>query len=430
MNGFIIPEGMEFGAASAATQIEGGECGHNWNDWYHKGHIKDGSDPARANKHYEHWKEDCDLMAKMGLEIYRMGIEWARIEPAEGEFDKAVLSHYREEIHYLKKLGIKPLLTLHHFTNPMWFEEKGSFAKEENSKYYLRFVKKCLEFFGDIVSEYITINEPNVYATSSWFYGDWPPGEKSFLKTIKVMSIMSHCHIEAYKMIHSYRRNRGYHDTKVSFANHLRVFEPADKENLWHWICAKTMDWAFQGAVTLAMVTGYYRFPLLNCGKDKPGKYIDFIAINYYARSTVSGFKDGVKKGVPVNDLGWEIYARGIVECAKKQYDKWHLPIYITENGTCDNTDSFRSRYLYDHIKALCESGLPVKRYYHWCFCDNFEWIDGESSRFGLVYVDYETQRRTIKESGNFYSKMIADGGVDEETYRTYVKYQTYFTNS
>lgn len=423
---FCLKEGMELGAASAATQIEGGECGHNWNDWYRKGHIKDGSNPAVATEHYRLWKQDCDLMAQMGLQVYRCGIEWSRLEPEEGKYKKEAFMHYREEFIYLKQLGIKPLLTLHHFSNPMWFDEKGGFAREQNADLFLDFVRVCLKYFGDLVSEYITVNEPNVYATSSYFYGEFPPGRKSLRAAVKVMSVLAHCHIAAYRMIHSYRRKKGYTGTRVSFAHHVRVFEPKDSHNLRHVFNSKILDWSFQGAVSLAMYEGQFRLPLTNDFRHKPGKYADFIAINYYARSTVSGFGDGVKEDVPLNDLGWEIYPQGIVQCARTLYERLKLPIYITENGTCDNKDTFRSRYIYEHLKALCQSDLPVERFYHWCFCDNFEWLEGGSARFGIVHVDYDTQKRTIKESGHFYSGIIAAKGVDEALYRKYVENQSY----
>jgi beta-glucosidase len=128
-----------------------------------------------------------------------------------------------------------------------------------------------------------------------------------------------------------------------------------------------------------------------------------------------------------VDDLGWEIYPDGIAEACRKLHDITPLPIYITENGTCDNTDTFRSRYIYEHLKVLCGSGLPVQRYYHWCFCDNFEWLEGESARFGLVHIDYATQKRTVKESGRFYSEMIAQRGVSEALYDRYCR-QDYHT--
>ncbi|HHU71190.1 MAG TPA: family 1 glycosylhydrolase, partial [Clostridiales bacterium] len=99
---------------------------------------------------------------------------------------------------------------------------------------------------------------------------------------------------------------------------------------------------------------------------------------------------------------------------------------YITENGTCDNQDAFRSKYIYEHLKVIAESKLPISRYYHWCFCDNFEWVEGESSRFGLVHINYETQERTIKNSGDFYTGMIEENGVTEELYKEYVEAQQY----
>lgn len=424
--GFQLKEGMLLGAASAATQIEGGDTGHNWNDWYQKGKIKDGSDPARADDHYRRWKEDADLMAVMGIKIYRLGVEWSRLEPEEGVFDKEAVRHYRRELKYLKSLGIEPLLTIHHFTNPMWFEKKGAFSRMENSRYYLRLVRLCVRCFGDLVSEYITINEPNVYAVNSWFFGDWPPGKKSLTDTLNVMSVMAYCHIKAYETIHRMRARMGYSDTRVSFANHLRVFEPKNPYNPVHTFSAWAVDWLFQKAMTIAMCKGRFLPPMRNLGRVSKGEYCDFQALNYYARSTVSGLKDGVMEHAPVNDLGWEIYPQGIVDCAAWLYRVLPRPIYITENGTCDNQDTFRCRYLYDHLKALCDSDLPVERYYHWCFCDNFEWLEGQSARFGLVHVDYETQKRTVKKSGQFYCAMIAEGGVDDSLYEEYVAGQTY----
>lgn len=308
----------------------------------------------------------------------------------------------------------------------MWFEKKGGFTKSENNKYYLDLVALVVKSFGDLISEYITINEPNVYATQSFFYGDWPPGEKSMSQAMKVMTNMAVCHIKAYEMIHKMRESIGYKDTKVSFANHLRVFGPANPQNIYHKACAKLTHYFFQDAITKAMCLGQFKWPLKNTADLKTGEYCDFIAINYYTRSTVSNFGDGVKKGSYRNDLGWEIYPEGIVRCANDVYSILKRPIYITENGTCDNNDTFRCRYIYDHLKVLCESDLPVERYYHWCFCDNFEWIEGESARFGLVHVDYETQKRTIKKSGRFFSEVIQADGVTEEIYEKYVKSQEY----
>ena len=429
MDTFLLKDGMLIGTASAATQIEGGNLDHSWIDWYSKGHIADGATPARANDHFNRWQEDDALMQELGMQIARIGVEWARVEPQEGVFDEAVIAHYVREIDLLKAYGIKPLVTLHHFTNPMWFERRGAFEKKQNIPIFIRFVEKMVSAFGTRVNEYITINEPNVYATNGYFFGAWPPGEESLRKTIQVMSVLTAAHIEAYRRIHALQEGIGISNTRVSFANHVRVFVPENPKNLKHLMYAKLTEQFFQGSLSRAMGTGEFRFPLKNLNRVTKGLYCDFIAVNYYSRSTVSGLKDGVRKDAPVNDLGWEIYPQGIVECAQKLYAIHPLPIYITENGTCDNSDAFRCRYLYDHLKVLCESSLPVERYYHWCFCDNFEWAEGESARFGIVHIDYQTQKRTVKSSGYFLRDIIAAHGVNEQIYRHYVENQHYHTN-
>ena len=426
MNVFSLKDGMQVGAAGAATQIEGGEPDHSWLDWSRKGHIADGSSPARANDHYNRWREDAALMRDLNIQIYRLGVEWARIEPQEGVFDEDAIAHYVSEIELLKSYGIEALVTLHHFTNPMWFEKKGAFEKKENIAFFIRFAEKIVSAFGPLVREYITVNEPNVYAVNGYFFGIWPPGGKSMLKTVRVMSVLAAAHIEAYKVIHNLRKQLGFDDTKVSFANHVRVFAPEDPNNASHRFFAKLNERFFQGALSKAMYTGVFPFPVSNVRHAKRGRYCDFIALNYYTRSTVSGLRDGVREGAPVNDLGWEIYPQGIVECAEKLYRISPLPVYITENGTCDNNDDFRSLYIYEHLKALCESELPVSRYYHWCFCDNFEWAEGESARFGIVHVDYETQRREIKKSGLFLRDLIIAHGVDEKIFDEYIKTEQY----
>ncbi len=430
MNTFQLKDGMLLGTASAATQIEGGDLDHSWMDWFRKGHIADGASPARANDHFNRWREDDTLMRDMGMQIARIGVEWARVEPQDNVFDEAAIAHYVAEVDLLLSYGIKPLVTLHHFTNPMWFENVGAFEKTGNIHYFSRFVEKMVTAFGPRVTEYITINEPNVYATSGYFFGSWPPGERSMGRALHVMSVLAAAHIETYRLIHALQADMGVTGTRVSYANHLRVFAPRNPWNPLHRLFAWATERFFQGALSKAMGIGRFTFPIRNLCGAKRGLYCDFIALNYYTRSTVANLGDGTRKGSPVNDLGWEIYPQGIVECARKLYNIHPLPIYVTENGTCDNTDSFRCRYLYEHLKALCESDLPVERYYHWCFVDNFEWAEGETPRFGLVHIDYETQVRTVKQSGRFFSEVIRAQGVTEAMIDTYVAPQQYHYNA
>ncbi len=424
---FKLKEGLLLGSATAATQIEGGDKNNNWARFAAEGKVKDGSSPITADDHYNRFREDIDLMADMGLQIYRFGIEWSRIEPTQGQYSDEAIAHYRQEIEYMLSKGIKPLLTIHHFTNPLWFEDMGGFEETKSPEIFLSFVKKVVASFGDIVSEYITINEPNVYATNSFLWGYWPPEKKSVFSMIDVLSNMTAAHILSYNYIHAKRAEMGYNDTKVSFANHLRVFAPKDEKNVIHRMASGAAEYLFQGAVTHAMMTGSLRFPVVLPRKGiKKGKYYDFIGINYYSRSTVSGLADGVREDSYKNDLGWEIYHEGLIELSNKLSAKYGGEVYVTENGTCDNSDTFRSRFIYDQLKLISEEQNPITRYYHWSFLDNFEWREGERERFGLVHVDYKTQERTVKSSGKLYAAIIRDGGVSDESFELYVKDSQY----
>lgn len=407
MNSFNFPSDFKLGVASAATQIDGDCKNSNWYDWYLKGNIKDNSNPDIATEHRHFLKEDTELMAQMGICHYRFGLEWARIEPLEGKFSDDEFKKVREEILLLKSNGISVLLTIHHFSNPMWFENKGAFLSSDSKQIFLRLVRKVTEELGDIVNEFITINEPNVYAVNSFFGGGFPPNHNSLFKALKVMKNMRKCHIESYLLIHSIRKKMGFTDTQVGFAHHMRAFSPWDSNKTSHKLIAKASKWLFQGNINKTYLLG---------SKARNAVYADFLAVNYYTRTASKSFADDTYPNSPVNDLGWEIYPEGIAECCRDLHLLLpHLPIYITENGTADNDDRFRRRYIYEHLKALVDSGLPVKRYYHWCFVDNFEWLEGFSARFGLVYLDTKTMKRQVKRSGEFYSEMIKNHGVTEE---------------
>lgn len=423
---FQLKKDLLLGTATSATQIEGGDSNNNWARFAAEGKVQDGTSPLRADDHYNRWQEDIDLMAQMGLQIYRFGIEWSRIEPQRGVYSQEAIEHYREEIAYMQSKHIKPLLTIHHFTNPLWFEDMGAFEHPQSVDIFMSFVEKVVESFGDLVNEYITINEPNVYCTNSLYYGMWPPQHKSLTALIQGYSNMTACHIRAYTYIHEKRAQMGYQDTVVSFANHLRVFDPKNPKNPVHRFFAWFTEWLFQGAITKAMMTGTCVFPVLKRKGIRAGKYYDFIGLNYYSRSTVHTLADGVREDCYKNDLGWEIYHEGLLRLANELYDKYQAPVYVTENGTCDNTDAFRARFIYDQLKLISAQENPITRYYHWSFTDNFEWKEGESARFGIVHVDYETQERRVKESGKLYASIIANGGVTEADYERFVKESVY----
>ncbi|MCL1923485.1 MAG: glycoside hydrolase family 1 protein [Propionibacteriaceae bacterium] len=409
---------LELGVATSATQIEGGNADTNWHRWAAiPGKVKDGTSPARAADHWNRVDEDIALLSELGVRHYRMGLEWARIEPQEGVFDTSAIAHYVDEVKALRAAGIAPLVTLHHFNNPGWLEERGAWTRPETVGVFVRYVHRMVHELKDYVSEWITINEPNVYATNGYVFGQWPPGKKSIPEAMKVMSLLAHGHIQAYQEIHKIQPH-----AKVGVAQHLRPFDPAFSYNPFDRLGATAMAYLFQWASFDAMAYGRFKAPLKGSATVSPGRYYDFTGVNYYTRSWVSGVTQGTRGNSPVNDMGWEIYPEGLSRLLTQVASRYPGPIYVTENGTPDATDSFRARYLYDHLGAVMTSGVEVERYYHWSFMDNWEWIEGEGPRFGLVALDYDTQERFICESGRLYADIITHGGVSEEAYARWVE--------
>ncbi len=427
MKGYRLPPNLMMGAATAAAQIEGGRVDHNWGELSRKGLIRDGSDITRAGNHWENWRQDIDIAAAMGITTYRFSVEWARIEPEEGKIDRKAIGHYRDEILYMKECGIVPLLTLHHFSNPQWFEKAGAFAKAKNAGRFLKFTGLIIREFGDLVSDYVTFNEPNVYALMGYLGGGFPPRVFDPIRWSRVLSVMCACHILAYRKIHRMREAMGYGDTKVGIALHMRAFAP-EHRRIPHENHTVMLDrWLFQDAPARAFLNGDFHYPVSNLGKFKKDIYCDYLGINYYTRSHVRiPGEDRTRPLDPKTDFGWEIYPMGLEECMRELYAICPRPIWITENGVCDEYDNFRCLFLYEQLQILARTSLPVERYYHWSLLDNFEWLDGESRRFGLVHVDFETDVRKVKKSGFFYQEIIRSRGVTHEAAERYLKGEKY----
>ncbi len=432
------------GAASSATQVEGGDRNNTWYAWCHPERIADGSDCLRAADHWNRFEEDFSILADLGLQCYRMGLEWSRIEPAPGAFSDEAIAHYRRMILSLREKGIRPLVTLHHFSLPLWLDEIGGFENREAIEHFDRYVAFVVENIGDIVSEYITINEPNVYTANGYFLGIWPPGKKHFFKALKVYRHLAIAHFRAYMTIHDIRDRmiddaaqlgsalNGAIDssipplfsiepeTKVGVAHHVQIFEPYRPKNPFDHIAAAAMRLLFQNAIMDSMTTGWLRFPI---GRGNPCKLedpSDFLALNYYTRSGVhaAGFRLETLPDKHHNDLGWEVYPQGLYDLIRSCHERYRLPIWITENGCSDADDAFRARFLRDHLEAIARAqseGIPVERYYHWASTDNFEWLEGEGSRFGLIHIDYESQQRTPKDIARYYAAIIAHCGTSPE---------------
>jgi len=421
MKPFKLPADFLLGSATSATQIEGGDRNNTWFKWCEAGHIKDGTSCVRAADHWNRVEADVRLLAGTHQQIYRMGLEWSRIEPRDGVFNDDAILHYRNELSLLLESGIRPMLTLLHFSIPLWFADLGGFLNPQCVTYFERYVRYVVENLGDLVQDYATINEPNLYAINGYWFGLWPPGQKNFRRSMKVAANLARCHMKAYKLIHELRDvGQFITPTYVAAVHNLIEFVPLRPRKADH-VAARVLSYLYQSAIVHAFTTGRFLPPLGFSGLFSRQLLADYMGINYYTRlaSHAKGFQFEPLPGTPRNDLGWEIYPEGLKKvCRWSHNHHTALPIWITENGTCDAADAFRTEFIYDHLKAiseLIEEGIPVERYYHWSLMDNFEWLEGESGRFGLVAVNFETQERTLRRSGEFYAELCRNHGVIEE---------------
>lgn len=430
---FKLSEDLLLGSATAATHIEGGEQNHNWYRWSELGHIRDGSHSKVACDHVNRIKSDVKLLKKLNTETYRLGIEWSRVEPVEGQFSEEGIAIYRNEIKLLLKNNIRPLVTLWHFSNPLWMEDDGGWVNPKCVDRYLRYVHFVVDRLGDLVQDWVTINEPNVYLLLGYFEGRWPPGHRRDIRSyLRGANHFAKAHLKAYDQIHQQLEEKGQTEINVGVAHHLRIFDLIDQRNLTR-LAAFISSHLFQWMYLEAMTHGRFVFPLRWFNREfKRKNYADFIGINYYSRDLVKGIYDPrtlfnelhVKKGKAVNDLGWEIYPRGLYRICKKVYKHYKLPIFITENGICDAEDQQRADFIYDHLRELqraIDKGIDVRRYYHWSTLDNFEWAEGVSARFGLYHTNYDTQERTLRKSGEFYARICKKKRISRKMIREYL---------
>lgn len=425
-----FPAEFLWGAATSATQIDGGDRASDW--FAHcekKGKILDGSSSVTACDHWNRYESDYSLMQELGLNAYRFGVDWSRFQPeADAPFDLAALEHVRGMLASLRRKQIAPLLTLFHFALPQWWAARGGFAKEENLPDFLRFCEFIVNGLGDLVSDYITINEPNVYALLSYVDGKWPPaksGVTGYIQSMRVQRNLLIAHFKLYDLIRETHARRGYKSPRISIAKHLRVMDPQNPDSRLDQdrtlSAARRFNWLFCDCVQSGRLLG----PLGRDEKLHDGPAWDFIGVNYYTRDLV-GFSlkalgrlcidvktrpDSVK-----NDLGWEIYPEGLLRILTEVHERYHQPIRITENGLADAKDERRGAFIREHLHAVARAlaaGVRVDGYYHWSLLDNFEWSEGYTAAFGLIAVDFATQARTVRPSAREYAAIIRRRSVD-----------------
>lgn len=419
----VFPKDFLWGAATSATQIDGGDEASDWFEFCSRpGRIADGSSPAVACDHWNRYEEDFAVMRSLGLNAYRLGVDWSRFEPEPGQWNFAALDHFRAMLASLNQKKIRPLLTLNHFTLPRWWQARGGWTRETNLPDFYKFVEFLVAGVGDLVHEYVTINEPNVYAYFGYLEGIWPPGKSGlsgYLRGQQVQRNMLLAHFALYDTIRELHGSKNFAAPKIGAAMHYQIMDPLRPGNRLDEDRASAANYRFNEAWTDGIATGTLPRPLGNGKRVHDGEAWDFYGLNYYSRRLVSFspfalgqlfIRSEINPDAPHNDLGWEIYPEGLTRVLMHVHEKYRLPIRITENGIAADNDQDRVRFLQAHLDAMeaaMRRGVPVEAYYHWSLLDNFEWAEGYTARFGLLGVDFQTQKRTVRESARAYGDII-----------------------
>lgn len=423
-----------WGVATSSHQIEGQNDKNDWWAWEQSGNIRGGATSGKATDHLTRYAEDIELAAKLEVNSYRFSIEWSRLEPEEGQWNQKAFEWYDNLISECEKHNIVPMMTIHHFTSPTWFTDKGGFCNPDSPQIFERFVAKVVEHFGPRIPLWITLNEPNVFIIGGYIAQYMPPAVFSPQKASLASYHLLKCHVRAYEQIHSIKNRKGpftHIPIQVGLANNMCDFV-ADRP--WHPIervIAKLVRHYFNTA-WLDAVTGKrqhfglpMQIPKANIVEEAKDRVtVDFIGVNYYTKAYVKWYpKDQnsetikqvplglsfARKSEESSDMDWAIHPKGFKKIINKAAS-YNLPIYITENGIADKKDTQRPDFIYSHITEMAKAiyrGVNIKGYYHWSLLDNFEWVLGFGPRFGLYHVDYQTYERTATKSAGYYRTII-----------------------
>jgi beta-glucosidase len=441
MNKLRFPTNFVWGAATAAYQIEGawnedGKGESIWDRFSHTpGNIINADTGDVACDHYHRYPEDIALMRQLGLKAYRFSVSWPRVLPTGfGRVNPTGLDFYDRLVDALLVANIEPFITLHHWDFPQVLHDRGGWINRDNLPYFADYAALMVKRLGDRIRRWATFNEPDDIAEAGYGSGEHAPGVKNDWK-------------RARQVIHNLMVAHGL------AVQTLRAINPALEVGivLGQWgldpasddptdIAAADLAWNSQRTAFLHPIfRGHYHSLMIDAFGDhlpeiKSGdmalisQKLDFLGINSYSRGVVGA--QGVTSPVPgseYTDMGWEVCAPAFRRMLNRINKDYNLPpIYITENGaafpdvvTVDGKihDERRLDYLRQHftqVRLAMQDGVDVRGYFVWSLLDNFEWGHGNAKRFGLIRVDYDTLKRTIKDSGEWYSRVISSNSVDQ----------------
>ncbi len=438
-----FPENFTWGAATSAYQIEGawdtdGRGPSIWDTFSHQhGRIHQDHTGDTATNHYHQWETDVALMAELGLHAYRFSIAWTRLLPhGRGAINQAGLDFYDRLVDRLLARNIIPYPTLFHYDLPQALQDRGGWPKRDTACYLGDYARLVGERLGDRVAHWITINEPHVNAVAGYLSGDHAPGQRNPFAAFAALHHLLLAHGYAAQALRAVARR----PAQIGLALNLTPIYPARSleqdgpavalvDSLLNRV---TLDPVLKGCypdnLTSAWLWRWFERPVQAGDLAVISTPIDFLGFNYYSRIVVRRMpliqawpiysKDGEYSPM------WEIYPPGMYDLLMRLHADYHHPkLVVLENGVpapdkCENgrvNDERRVCYLRDHliqVHRAVSAGVPVRGYFVWSLLDNFEWAFGYQMRFGLVHVDFETQQRTMKESGRWYTEVIRRNGL------------------
>lgn len=426
---FHFPRGFLWGTATASHQVEGNNTNNDMWAWEQQpGRINDGHKSGLANDWWNgRWREDFDRAAEAGQNAHRLSIEWSRVQPAPDRWDEHAIDRYRDMLRGLQERGMTPLVTLHHFTNPLWLAEQGGWKNEAVAGYFATYSRKMVEALREYNTLWVTINEPNVLATFAHLMGLFPPGEQSLGSTFQVSTNIVKAHAQAYQVIHSLQPT-----ARVGIALNYRSMLPKHSWSPLDRFSTRLISSLYNDFFPQALATGILHLPILSKRLPEAKGTQDFIGLNYYTREyvTFNPLKPGELFSERSYLPGADLSASGMISNSPQgmfQALKWangfNLPILITENGVDDADDHLRPRYLIQHLHQVWRAvnfNFPIKAYFHWTLVDNFEWERGWTQRFGLWELDVESQTRRKRPSADLYAEICHENGISSEMVARY----------
>ena len=433
-----FPSDFRWGAATAAYQVEGNNTNNDWYAWEQgEGHIQGGQKSGLACDWWNRAEADLELAASMGHNAHRMSVEWSRIEPTEGKWDDAAIDRYRQMLRFMRERGIEPMVTLHHFTTPLWLAECGGWENPAIIPLFERFATKVAELLGEFCDLWVTINEPTLYAILGYVGGaprsemhhqlTFPPGKHDMETALKVIENLYLGHGAAYYAVHRVQPN-----ARVGACHNMTCFQPLHANSPLDRFVVATRDRLMNRSGLDATLNGRIMRFMGSRRVRELSNTSDFIGLNYYMRAVLTFdpsspgtlfSRELFLPGAEISDLNYgEVYPEGLYHLLKR-LSHCGKPIYITENGLPDADDDRRPAFLIAHLRQMWKAimqNVPVMGYYHWSLVDNFEWAEGWNLRFGLIELNHETQERKVRRSGALYAEICQANTITTELVQRY----------